>query len=72
MSKLLSLNNEPQVLLTTQNIFITNLAISDLLMCIFTIPITLMDILKYWPDGDNFLLVNIKIGFERPDAHWFG
>ena len=48
------------MLLTTQNIFITNLAISDLLMCIFTIPITLMDILKYWPDGDNFQLVNIE------------
>lgn len=37
---------------TGRNVYIINLAISDLLLCIFTMPFTLVDIaLKYWPLG---------------------
>ena len=45
-----------QVLLTTRNILIANLAISDLLMSTTSIPLTLVDILyKYWPLGDEMV-----------------
>ena len=37
---------------TTRNIFILNLAISDLILCMLTIPLTMMDLLYYyWPGG---------------------
>lgn len=37
---------------TARNMFIINLAISDLLLCVITMPLTLMEILtKYWPLG---------------------
>ncbi|UXI23027.1 polypeptide N-acetylgalactosaminyltransferase 5 [Sarcoptes scabiei] len=37
---------------TTQNLFIVNLAISDLLLCFFTIPFSLVEIAtKFWPYG---------------------
>lgn len=37
---------------TARNMFIVNLAISDLLLCLITMPLTLMEILtKYWPLG---------------------
>lgn len=39
---------------TARNLFILNLAISDLLLCLITMPLTLMEILtRYWPLGDN-------------------
>lgn len=39
---------------TARNLFILNLAISDLLLCLVTMPLTLMEILtRYWPLGDN-------------------
>jgi len=39
---------------TPRNLFILNLAVSDLLLCIVTMPLTLMEILtRYWPLGDN-------------------
>lgn len=39
---------------TARNVFIINLAISDLLLCIFTMPFTLMDIAtKFWPLGKS-------------------
>lgn len=42
---------------TARNIFIVNLAISDLLLCLVTMPLTLIEILsKYWPLGDSNLL----------------
>ena len=45
-----------QVLLTTRNLFIANLAISDLLLCTFTMPLTLMDLLTmYWPLGEDMV-----------------
>ncbi|KAJ6637638.1 Neuropeptide F receptor [Pseudolycoriella hygida] len=38
---------------TVRNLFIVNLAVSDLLLCIVTMPLTLIEILtKYWPLGD--------------------
>ena len=46
-----------QVLLSAQSIFITNMAISDLLLCMFTIPLTLLDILKIWHIQFNYAVV---------------
>jgi G-protein coupled receptor len=37
---------------TPRNIFIINLAISDLILCLFTMPFSLVEIaLKFWPLG---------------------
>ncbi|XP_065361931.1 neuropeptide F receptor isoform X2 [Calliphora vicina] len=42
---------------TARNLFILNLAISDLLLCLVTMPLTLMEILsKYWPFGSCAVL----------------
>ncbi|KAG8231811.1 hypothetical protein J437_LFUL012640 [Ladona fulva] len=42
---------------TARNMFIVNLAVSDLLLCLVTMPLTLMEILtKYWPLGKNDVL----------------
>lgn len=39
---------------TARNVFIINLAISDLLLCLVTMPLTLMELLtQYWPLGDT-------------------
>ena len=47
-----------QVLLTPRNIFIGNLALSNLLLCIFTMPLTLADLLtKYWPLGKDMVRI---------------
>lgn len=38
---------------TARNVFIINLAISDLLLCLITMPLTLVELLsQYWPLGD--------------------
>ena len=38
-----------QMAATTRNVFIANLAMADLLLCLFTIPLTLIDLVnKYW------------------------
>ena len=38
-----------QMAATTRNVFIANLALADLLLCLFTIPLTLIDLVnKYW------------------------
>ena len=43
-------------MLTSRNIFIANLAISDILLCSFTMPLTLVDLLtKYWALGQNMV-----------------
>ena len=45
---------------TTRNIFILNLAISDLLLCVLTMPLTMMDLLYYyWPWGTD------QVGFHE-------
>ena len=44
------------MLLTPRNIFIANLALSNLLLCVFTMPLTLADLLtKYWPLGEDMV-----------------
>ncbi|KAM7359232.1 neuropeptide F receptor isoform 2-T2 [Cochliomyia hominivorax] len=45
------------IMRTARNLFILNLAISDLLLCLVTMPLTLMEILsKYWPFGSCAIL----------------
>ena len=47
-------------MLTPRNIFIANLALSDLFLCTFTMPLTLMDLLnKYWTWGQDMVILNI-------------
>lgn len=49
---------------TGRNVYIINLAISDLLLCIFTMPFTLVDIaLKFWPLGKLVTIVFIVSSF---------
>ena len=39
-----------QILLTTRNVLVANLAFTDLLLCIIAMPLYLADfIFKYWP-----------------------
>ncbi|KAL5284787.1 NPY1R family protein [Megaselia abdita] len=48
------------IMRTARNIFILNLAISDLLLCVVTMPLTLIEILsKFWPFGTCELLCKI-------------
>jgi neuropeptide Y receptor len=56
-------------MLTTRNIFIANLAVSDLFLCAFTMPLTLVDLVtKYWSLGPDqvisYLPCNLKRGPE--------
>ncbi|KAL3268012.1 hypothetical protein HHI36_007145, partial [Cryptolaemus montrouzieri] len=45
---------------TPRNMFILNLAVSDLLLCTVTMPLTLMEILtKYFPLGNNEFICKI-------------
>ncbi|KAK4294633.1 hypothetical protein Pmani_032748, partial [Petrolisthes manimaculis] len=45
---------------TARNVFIINLAISDLLLCLVTMPLTLMELLtQYWPLGDTPLACSL-------------
>ena len=45
-----------QEMMTTRNVFIANLAISDILLCLFTIPLALVDILTaYWNFGQDMV-----------------
>lgn len=45
---------------TPRNMFIVNLAVSDLLLCTITMPLTLMEILtKHFPFGNNFFICKI-------------
>ncbi|KAG5671907.1 hypothetical protein PVAND_002076 [Polypedilum vanderplanki] len=42
---------------TARNIFIVNLAISDLLLCLVTMPLTLIEVLsRFWPLGNSVLV----------------
>ena len=50
-----------QVLLTARNIFIANLAISDLLLCLFTMPLAMMDIItKFWVLGPRMVEIYLN------------
>ena len=45
-----------QAMLTTRNVFIANLAVSDILLCSFTLPLTLVDLLNnYWTLGEHMV-----------------
>lgn len=45
---------------TARNVFIINLAISDLLLCLVTMPLTLVELLsQYWPLGDQPFLCKL-------------
>ena len=47
-----------QVLLTTQNVLILNMSVVDLLLIIFNMPITLLDVINiYWENDSTFGLV---------------
>ena len=49
-------HNYHQVMLTTRNVFIATLAVSDILLCSFCMPLTLVDILtNYWTLGQNMV-----------------
>ena len=44
------------MLRTPRNIFIANLALTDILLCSFTIPLTLVDVLTaYWELGPEMV-----------------
>ncbi|XP_069958264.1 neuropeptide F receptor [Cherax quadricarinatus] len=45
---------------TARNVFIINLAISDLLLCLVTMPLTLVELFsQYWPLGDHPFLCKL-------------
>ena len=45
---------------TARNVFIINLAISDLVLCLATTPLTLVELLtQYWPLGDTPFLCKL-------------
>jgi len=45
---------------TARNLFVINLAVSDLLLCVITMPLTLMEILStYWPLPSSLLLCKV-------------
>ena len=50
--------NCSQVLLTTRNVLIANLAVTDLLLSTTAIPLTLLDVIyKYWPLGEDMVRI---------------
>lgn len=50
---------------TLRNTFITNLAVSDLLLCLVTMPLTLVEIItKYWPLGDSVISCKLAGGLQ--------
>ena len=52
--------NGSQVLLTTRNVLIANLAVTDLLLSTTAIPLTLLDVIyKYWPLGEDMVRMNV-------------
>ena len=43
-----------QMLKTTRNILIANLALSNIFLCLFTMPLTMLDLIhNYWPLGSG-------------------
>ena len=47
---IITVNTMFQILLTTRNVLIANLALTDLVLCIIAMPLYLADfIFKYWP-----------------------
>ena len=69
-----------QLLGTTQNILIMNLAVSNMFLCIFTMPITLLDLIhSFWPlkNGQVYIIIKINswinvisLGHFVPTVKW--
>jgi len=54
-----------KTLRTPRNAFVINLAVSDLLLCLVTIPLTLIEILNdHWPLGDSVVSCKAAGGFQ--------
>ena len=50
---------------TLQNAFVINLAISDLLLCLVTMPLTLIEIVNYrWPFGNSVITCKAAGGLQ--------
>ena len=50
---------------TLRNTFVINLAVSDLLLCLLTMPLTLIEIVsKYWPLGDSVFSCKMAGGLQ--------
>ena len=48
-----------QLLRTPRNILIANIAVSDILLCVFTMPLSLLDMIhNYWPLGSGQVCQN--------------
>ena len=59
-------------MLTPRNVFITTLAISDILLCTFSIPLTCIDLLgKYWPWGPEMYILCKMIGTIQTSCCFF-
>ena len=53
------------LLRTVRNAFIINLAVSDLLLCLVTTPLTLIEILNnHWPFGDSVITCKASGGLQ--------
>ena len=49
-----------KILNTARNLFIVNLAVSNLLLCLFTMPLALTDLIHtYWPINDDYVSLNL-------------
>ena len=49
------------MLKTTRNILIANLALSNIFLCLFTMPLTMLDLIhNYWPLGEEQVLATAK------------
>ena len=59
-------------MLTPRNVFITTLAISNILLCTFTMPLTIIDLLqKYWPWGPEMGILCKMIGSVQASCIFF-
>ena len=58
--------------MTPRNIFITVLAISDILLCTFVMPLTAVDVLRnFWPFGPNMTVLCKLIGTIQATCVFF-
>ena len=59
-------------MLTPRNVFITILAVSDILLCTFSIPLTASDVLtKFWPFGPEMGILCKLIGTIQTSCVFF-
>ncbi|XP_023334629.1 neuropeptide F receptor [Eurytemora carolleeae] len=61
-----------KVMLTSRNIFVANLALSDILLCSFTMPLTLIDLVsKHWPMGPGQEVLCKMMGTSQSTCIFF-